>query len=924
MTGSDLTAFIKNHQVETGTDFTHTYFGKNTLLLNIPFNELPTFRKLYFKHINAKKQICITEKSIKSHIQFFVDVDFKLEHFEKNIISINDVYFFMKNIKETFIQVFQECFPHMTIDCIETYRMIYKCHLFFPDIFLSFEKAKELCNEVIYRLKKDFPFIEKEKIIDTSVYSSGLRMLGSDKSGSLSNKSSEKEKHVKFFKDSVEYNTFYRVSEWVEKNNEMCLEYQEITLNHLEKATIIASKNCQLLEIYENFKPMKPKKHISRPLVMNPDIVDVNMTGETSENIDTNMTMNMNNVNNDIDVDIDINKDAGTNIISDIPAPTAFLIREYVENALGKVGVSFNNAVMKKTQFNSIQFDLEPQICKIAGRFHKRTLERNVSPLYAKISAFDSTLCCWKCTEENPEQHIVLEDPSDEIANILKSISPDYCLKRSLYLQTHETICEHIFHLLKNHFAVSPTKNGYLWYYYDTDENCWIEYEKIISEIMSENGKVQKEYTLFLKNLKSLGAKKEDLDTMNTLWKKLRRDLQTTPFVKGGLIPLLSRKFDRYWSKSGSNFQSLLNSNPKVMGFANGVWDFTKRKEEFRQGKPSDYISISTHTNYKPYNLYDIDIRNDLETFLMQIFGKKEHLDYTLQEIGKCMNGTPIQQRFFIMTGAGANGKSTLIRLLNLALGDYAGEVNITLFTHPRPPANAPTPELIQCKGKRFIACSEPNAKDSLNLGTIKWLSGGDRITAAAKHENNQSFYLQATFFCLTNDVPPINASINDFGTWRRLLPLCFNSRFVQNPNKDYLNEFATDDSINDKLELWKDAFVSLLIEYYLNSLKNSVLPVPEEYRKLWQQLQNKNDVYGRFIKECIVKNNEYFKSSKSIFHTFIEWLRALLIPKKITYDIFEKNMINLLGPLVEHEGISGWNVEIKSLPITSIFNHSN
>ena len=113
--------------------------------------------------------------------------------------------------------------------------------------------------------------------------------------------------------------------------------------------------------------------------------------------------------------------------------------------------------------------------------------------------------------------------------------------------------------------------------------------------------------------------------------------------------------------------------------------------------------------------------------FLTKIFPNAEQLAYVLQEFALSLDGQNLSQSFFILTGAGANGKSnffyfinfigTLIKLLNMAIGQYAGSCNITLYTQPRPSANAPSPELIALKGCRPVVSNEPNARDILNLG---------------------------------------------------------------------------------------------------------------------------------------------------------------------------------------------------------------
>ncbi|KAJ3019202.1 UNVERIFIED_CONTAM: hypothetical protein HDU68_010763 [Siphonaria sp. JEL0065] len=244
---------------------------------------------------------------------------------------------------------------------------------------------------------------------------------------------------------------------------------------------------------------------------------------------------------------------------------------------------------------------------------------------------------------------------------------------------------------------------------------------------MSTNGCVQESYRSYLNSITSI-VDEETLETSKEMYAKLETKLQTTAFVRNGIVPLLARKLDYHWSFGQTSqemtdtrrFVEKLDSNPKLLGFTNGVWDFEARV--FRDAMPLDYISISTHNTYVPWNDIDNQIRVDLQSFIDKLFVDSSHRDY--------LNCSVNKNQFFIMTRAGVNGKSTLVRLLNEALGDYAGEVSVELFTARRPPASNATPELMQIKGKRIVCCSEPNAKDNLNLGTIKWVTGGDRIMA--------------------------------------------------------------------------------------------------------------------------------------------------------------------------------------------------
>ncbi|KAJ3230663.1 hypothetical protein HDU81_004323 [Chytriomyces hyalinus] len=717
------------------------------------------------------------------------------------------------------------------------------------------------------------------KVIDTSVYTSGLRMLGSHK-GSMDKTQSEMKKHMLFFNGELPYINYYQIG--TIKSNGL-IEYESIDLNSLIATSILAPNENVVSEMETGMVPDAPENE--------------NLNVNTNENLNVNDNVINNNV-----------VDPTSAHVTEIEPSLKTQLIEYLQKVDIK-SIDLSELKMKRyIDSGLIEIALKCQCCPFAQRLHKRTLERNTPAVYLKISAYEQSINCWKCSEDT----LSLPALPSVLKQLLKNDSPNYILKHSLYHATNETISEFCFITVKDIYSVSPISNEtYKWYYYESKVHRWIQYERVIDAIMNENGIIQQEYTRYIDSITDTENQQKTIE----IYEKLQAKLQTTQFVRTGILPLLARKLDYYWSSETNGvhtrFQDKLDTNPKLLGFLNGVWDF--EQNIFRPGKPSDFLSMSTNNEYHPFSEFPKPMCDSLFGFLNQIFLKENHREFVLQEISSCLDSTPNKNRFFIMTGGGANGKSTLIRLLNLAMGDYAGEVSITLFTHPRPPANCPTPELMQVRGKRVVCCSEPNAKDNLNLGTIKWLTGGDRITARNLFENNVSFYLQATFFCLTNDIPPINATQQDYGTWRRLKPITFNSRFVDNPTKE--NEFQPDPAINDKLNYWKTAFISLLIDRYL---QDTCISMPVEFEVLLQQLCNKNDVYGRYIAEYITRDPDTFMDKKIVFNSFNKWLETMRIRKTIPYDIFEKHMILLLGPLESKSNstVTGWYIHIKAIEV--------
>ena len=885
----DFINFLSRYKTQSKEKMTHTIFTNNVVFkVSIPVVDLPLFRNNYIKFISTRgneNEICITEK-VQENVQYYIDIDTSSDILNNKQESETDDTFLSRTIEDVLktcddnvSEIFGE--TSETFERITAFRSLYRCHVFYKGLNISKTDAKLLTSNISECLIRKWDWWSAS-FIDTSVYSSGLRILGCSK--------------IRMEKDNGKDEVkIYRIGKM---EDGQLIYNKSIGVDDLESTSI-----------HTYGKIIDPVRPIPTPILPTvPNDITLKRKDNESDFLDD-------------DNDNDNNKKPR--------------IEEYSEEFINKLNcyldreAELGHIVRPETikihnLEDSIRIDLPVQQCPFVDRFHKRSSERNISAHYMLLTAFDAQLRCWKCTGTSKNLNL----PDQCIMRVMEDNALNFDLKNSLYKQTHETIAEYIFTVVKNDFATSINKSNYSWYYYNAAAHRWMKGERILSVIMNVKGEIQRRYTQYIN---SLTMDEESVKKCKDLWKKLMINLQTTQFVKCGILPLLARKLEDYWGNIGigamkfDSFASKLDSNPSLMGFNNGVYDF--KLHIFRDGKPQDFISMSTYIDYTPWELTCVQDRNELESFLGKIFVDKTHLKYLLQQWANALNGVNKNQNFFILTGAGANGKSTLVQLLNSGLGDYAGEVNVTLFTHHRPPSNAPMPDLIQIKHQRITTCSEPNGKETLNLGTVKWITGGDRITAAAKYGDNESFYLQNTIFMLTNDIPQIVAGQNDFGTWRRMKPVTFNSRFIPKDHHHHLHNktrdciFEVDPNLHDKLIRWKEIFISLLIKYQKDMFNGeSPTKMPLEFTLLWKQLQDKNDLYSRFIQEYVITSEEEeeelpFVESTEVFDRFMSWVRNLKLSKDVTYDTFEKHMLYLLGKFEVFDGKKGWNVNLKPLP---------
>lgn len=298
-----------------------------------------------------------------------------------------------------------------------------------------------------------------------------------------------------------------------------------------------------------------------------------------------------------------------------------------------------------------------------------------------------------------------------------------------------------------------------------------------------------------------------------------------------------------------NKFCDKLDAKEYLIGFENGVYDL--RQMEFRDGRPEDYITLSTGNSYIEY--YDDDGDSDeIEDFMAKIITDDEVRLYLLTLLSSFLQGVNAEEKFRIWTGTGSNGKSKLLELFISSFGEYCIKFPITLLTGKRAQSNACTPEIVQAVGKRFGYFDEPNENERINVGLMKEYTGGDKIKARGLHKDPIEFKPQFKLVLLCNELPKVPP--NDEGTWRRLEVVEFKSKFVDNPKEPH--EFERDNYLSEKIKRWKDVFLSWLIDKYYRIYKEKGIIVPTEILKYTMEYKKDSDKYIEFLDDVLVKTD--------------------------------------------------------------------
>ena len=360
--------------------------------------------------------------------------------------------------------------------------------------------------------------------------------------------------------------------------------------------------------------------------------------------------------------------------------------------------------------------------------------------------------------------------------------------------------------------------------------------------------------------------------------------LKTTAF-KDAVMRELREHFHR------DNFEGLLDSKVNLIGFENGVFDLDAR--EFRAGEPEDLITFSTGTSYNGFDPDD-PAHEEIRRFFEPVQPDPAVRTYLLRFFASCLHGRVREHSFHIAQGVGSNGKSLTVDFLERALGEYAIKVPISLLTQKRAASAAASPEIIRMRGRRFACLQEPGNDETLNVGMMKEITGGDAIVVRGLYKDCIQFKPQFRLLLTANDLPKVRAA--DGGTWRRIKLLPFTSRFVENPDPARPNEFALDPDLQDRLAALAEPFMAYLIEVYYEYREHGN-PPPTPVLSATREYQRRSDHMQLFIEKHVEVDSEATCDFNELFSLYKEFSSAENyghVPKKQDFVAHVRNLVSV------------------------------
>jgi putative DNA primase/helicase len=311
----------------------------------------------------------------------------------------------------------------------------------------------------------------------------------------------------------------------------------------------------------------------------------------------------------------------------------------------------------------------------------------------------------------------------------------------------------------------------------------------------------------------------------------------------------------------------LLNHNKMLLGVDNGVLDL--RSGKLRPYRREDLITHVAPVTYDPAAKCPEFLRfvnritaafDSLPRRLRQA-AHREFCGYLQRVIGYCLTGSADEQVLFFFFGHGANGKSTLLRVIQDVMGhDLAKQTQPeTLMEVPQAGSSA-SGDMARLVGARLVTSNETEDGKALSESRIKQLTGGDPVTCRFLYQEFFEFFPEFKLIISGNHKPVIKGT--DDGIWRRLHLVPF---LVTIP------EGERDSNLGQKLRAELPGILNWALAGCLQWQKHGLKP-PQLVRAAVNEYREDSDLLGQWISEELVVEPQGVVSAMVLFSNYSGW----------------------------------------------------
>lgn len=351
-------------------------------------------------------------------------------------------------------------------------------------------------------------------------------------------------------------------------------------------------------------------------------------------------------------------------------------------------------------------------------------------------------------------------------------------------------------------------------------------------------------------------------------------------------------------------FIELLDENPLLIAFKNGVFDFETLT--FRKGLQSDYISKTLSIKYDETLTNESNEVKKLHEFLYKIFPDKSVRTYFIDQTCEVFRGGNRDKIAMFWTGNGNNGKSVTQRLFETMIGKKLSIKMSTSVLTERIQPGQPNPQLTRLRGGvRWGVFDEWGKTEQILSGSLNVLTGGDSLPCRdlfQKGSDSSDFTPMFKILCICNELPCLKDAVD--ATWDRIRIIPFESKFVsrekcpptleeQKQKKIFLCD--TEMTRKDRMDILAKSLGWYLIQNFIKKEKSrrdgTYEPIiPDKVNEAKIKYQAKCDVLAFFMEDTYIRtnNNDHKVTFDDMYVSFKSWYINSFSGKMITLNKHE------------------------------------
>jgi putative DNA primase/helicase len=296
-----------------------------------------------------------------------------------------------------------------------------------------------------------------------------------------------------------------------------------------------------------------------------------------------------------------------------------------------------------------------------------------------------------------------------------------------------------------------------------------------------------------------------------------------------------------------------LDISPWLLNVANGTIDL--RTGKLRPHQREDFLTKLVPFGYDP-NASCLTWESFLETALA---GKQDLIEFLWQAIGYSLTGDITEQCLFLLYGSGANGKSTLLQVVQSMLSDYAEQADASSFLYKD--RDNVRNDLAKLRGARFVSAVEVEEGRRLAEVLVKQITGGDKLTARFLFNEYFDFQPQFKLWLAANHKPIIRGT--DHAIWRRIRLVPFTVTIPQEKR---------DKRLLEKLRTELPGVLSWAVRGCLAWQQEGQLSTPEAVQEATRGYQSEMDTVGAFLSECCLEKPDAQVKAGDLLAAYQEW----------------------------------------------------